>query len=130
MEFVGDAISGMNMDERMTVCNMVVEAGGKNGVCPADQTTFDYVESRTSEPYEAVYSDDVASYFAGERQAGAAAAAGRAFANDGWAVANDGWAGKGCTLRRRLAHVVLSGPEVVLCRHAHGDGWPRTCGLS
>ena len=50
MEFVGDAISQMNMEERMTVCNMVVEAGGKNGVCPADQTTFDYVDSRTSEP--------------------------------------------------------------------------------
>ena len=65
MEFVGDAVSQMNMEERMTVCNMVVEAGGKNGVCPADQTTFDYVESRTSEPYEAVYSDDTASYFAG-----------------------------------------------------------------
>lgn len=31
------------------------------------QTTFDYVESRTSEPYEAVYSDDLASFFAGER---------------------------------------------------------------
>ncbi|EFN58361.1 hypothetical protein CHLNCDRAFT_30204 [Chlorella variabilis] len=67
MEFVGDAVSQMNMEERMTVCNMVVEAGGKNGVCPADQTTFDYVESRTSEPYEAVYSDDTASYFADYR---------------------------------------------------------------
>lgn len=51
----------------MTVCNMVVEAGGKNGVCPADQTTFDYVEARTSEPYEPVYSDDTASFFAGAR---------------------------------------------------------------
>ena len=65
MEFVGDAISQMNMEERMTVCNMVVEAGGKNGVCPADQTTFDYVDSRTSEPYEPVYSDDSAAFFAG-----------------------------------------------------------------
>ena len=37
MEFVGDAVKGMNMEERMTVCNMVVEAGGKNGVIPADQ---------------------------------------------------------------------------------------------
>lgn len=65
MEFVGDAVSAMNMEERMTVCNMVVEAGGKNGVCPADQTTFDYVEARTSEPYEPVYSDDTAAFFAG-----------------------------------------------------------------
>ena len=66
MEFVGDAISAMNMEERMTVCNMVVEAGGKNGVCPADQTTFDYVEARTKEAYEPVYSDGDASFFAGE----------------------------------------------------------------
>lgn len=65
MEFVGDAVRGMNMEERMTVCNMVVEAGGKNGVIPADQTTFDYVEARTSEAYEPVYSDESASFFAG-----------------------------------------------------------------
>lgn len=31
MEFVGPVVSAMNMEERMTVCNMVVEAGGKNG---------------------------------------------------------------------------------------------------
>jgi 3-isopropylmalate/(R)-2-methylmalate dehydratase large subunit len=67
MEFVGDAISQMNMEERMTMCNMVVEAGGKNGVCPADQTTFDYVEARTSEPYNPSYSDESASFFAGEQ---------------------------------------------------------------
>jgi 3-isopropylmalate/(R)-2-methylmalate dehydratase large subunit len=67
MEFVGDAVKGMNMEERMTICNMVVEAGGKNGVIPADQTTFDYVESRTSEAYEPVYSDDTASFFADYR---------------------------------------------------------------
>lgn len=32
------------MEERMTLCNMVVEAGGKNGVVPADSTTFKYLE--------------------------------------------------------------------------------------
>lgn len=55
MEFSGSAIEAMNMDERMTVCNMIVEAGGKNGLIPPDQTTFDYVDSRTSVPYEPVY---------------------------------------------------------------------------
>lgn len=62
MEFVGSAIDGMNMEERMTVCNMVVEAGGKNGVIAPDKTTFDYVNARTSEPYEPVYSDGAASF--------------------------------------------------------------------
>lgn len=32
------------MEERMTLCNMVVEAGGKNGVIPADATTYKYLE--------------------------------------------------------------------------------------
>lgn len=47
----------------MTLCNMVVEAGGKNGVVAADRTTFEYLEGKTSQPYEAVYSDDDASYY-------------------------------------------------------------------
>lgn len=34
----------LKMEERMTLCNMVVEAGGKNGVVPADETTFKYLE--------------------------------------------------------------------------------------
>lgn len=62
MEFTGSAVSNMSMEERMTICNMVVEAGGKNGVCPPDQVTFDYVDQRSSEPYEPVLSDDGASY--------------------------------------------------------------------
>ena len=57
MEFAGSAIESMNMDERMTICNMVVEAGGKNGVIAPDQTTFDYVKARTADPFEPVYTD-------------------------------------------------------------------------
>ena len=34
------------MEERMTLCNMVIEAGGKNGVVPADSTTYKYLEVR------------------------------------------------------------------------------------
>jgi 3-isopropylmalate/(R)-2-methylmalate dehydratase large subunit len=64
MEFTGSAIEGMNMDERMTVCNMVVEAGGKNGVIAPDQTTFDYVRERTSEEFEPVYTDAAANFCA------------------------------------------------------------------
>ncbi|KAK4733103.1 hypothetical protein R3W88_007364 [Solanum pinnatisectum] len=44
MEFVGTTVESLTMEERMTLCNMVVEAGGKNGVIPADKTTYDYLE--------------------------------------------------------------------------------------
>jgi 3-isopropylmalate/(R)-2-methylmalate dehydratase large subunit len=57
MEFVGSTVESLNMEERMTLCNMVIEAGGKNGVVPADQTTFNYLEGKTSVEYEPVYSD-------------------------------------------------------------------------
>lgn len=62
MEFTGSAIQQLNMEERMTICNMVVEAGGKNGIVAPDQVTFDYVNARTSDPYEPVYADDDADY--------------------------------------------------------------------
>lgn len=41
----------------MTLCNMVVEAGGKNGVVPADATTFKYLEGKTDKPYQVFASD-------------------------------------------------------------------------
>ena len=57
MEFGGDAVGAMNMDERMTICNMVVEAGGKNGLVAPDQTTYDYGRARTDEPFEPEFTD-------------------------------------------------------------------------
>ncbi|NJL90195.1 MAG: 3-isopropylmalate dehydratase large subunit [Coleofasciculaceae cyanobacterium SM2_1_6] len=63
MEFAGEAIAKMTMEERMTLCNMVIEAGGKNGVIAPDQTTFDYVQARTSKPFEAVYTDEDAQFY-------------------------------------------------------------------
>lgn len=62
MEFVGTTVESLTMEERMTLCNMVVEAGGKNGVIPADSTTYKYLEGKTSVPYEPVYSDGQASF--------------------------------------------------------------------
>ena len=47
MQWEGPGASAMNMDDRMTIANMAIEAGGKNGIFPADQTTFDYVDERT-----------------------------------------------------------------------------------
>ncbi|KAG0451525.1 hypothetical protein HPP92_026218 [Vanilla planifolia] len=62
MEFIGSTVESLSMEERMTLCNMVVEAGGKNGVIPADQTTFKYLEDKTSVEYQPVYSDENAKF--------------------------------------------------------------------
>lgn len=62
MEFDGPAIHNLNMDERMTICNMAIEAGGKNGIIAADQLTLDYVKSRTNIPFETFESDADAPY--------------------------------------------------------------------
>jgi 3-isopropylmalate/(R)-2-methylmalate dehydratase large subunit len=63
MEFAGDTVEAMTMEERMTLCNMVIEAGGKNGVIAPDQTTFDYVTSRTNKAFEAFYTDSNANFY-------------------------------------------------------------------
>ena len=63
MEFAGDTVDRLTMEERMTLCNMVIEAGGKNGTVPADKTTFDYVNSRTDVPFEAFYTDEDAKFY-------------------------------------------------------------------
>jgi 3-isopropylmalate/(R)-2-methylmalate dehydratase large subunit len=59
MEFDGDAVYALNIEERMTLCNMVIEAGGKNGVIAPDKVTLDYVNARNAggRPYTAVASD-------------------------------------------------------------------------
>ncbi len=63
MEFAGSAVENMTMEERMTLCNMVIEAGGKNGVIAPDQTTFDYVNARNDKPFEPVYTDPDATFY-------------------------------------------------------------------
>jgi 3-isopropylmalate/(R)-2-methylmalate dehydratase large subunit len=64
MEFDGEALYALNIEERMTVCNMVIEAGGKNGVIAPDQVTLDYVNARNagSKPYTVVASDPGAKF--------------------------------------------------------------------
>jgi 3-isopropylmalate/(R)-2-methylmalate dehydratase large subunit len=57
MEFRGDTISDMSIEERMTICNMAIEAGGKNGIIAPDDKAIEYVKSKTSQPFEALYSD-------------------------------------------------------------------------
>lgn len=64
MEFDGDGVYALNIEERMTLCNMVIEAGGKNGVIAPDQITLDYVNARNagSKPYTVYKADAGASY--------------------------------------------------------------------
>ncbi|MTV48328.1 3-isopropylmalate dehydratase large subunit [Heliobacillus mobilis] len=62
MEFTGSAIDELSMDGRMTMANMAIEAGGKNGIIAADQKTIAYVEERTNKPYKVYQSDEDAKY--------------------------------------------------------------------
>jgi len=59
MEFDGDGVYSLSMEERMTLCNMAIEAGGKNGIIAPDQTTLEYVRKRdrTGKPFISVKSD-------------------------------------------------------------------------
>ena len=49
MQWEGPGVNSLTMDDRMTIANMAIEAGGKNGVFPCDQKTLDYVNERTRE---------------------------------------------------------------------------------
>lgn len=57
MEFRGPAVRVLNIEERMTICNMAIEAGGKNGIIEPDDKAIEYVLSRTDKPFEPVRSD-------------------------------------------------------------------------
>lgn len=62
MEFTGEAIEGLSMDERLTISNMAIEAGGKAGLIPVDDVTRAYLDERAERPYTACYSDPDAQY--------------------------------------------------------------------
>lgn len=62
MEFFGEAVDGMSIEERMTLCNMAVEAGAKTGIIAADQRTVDFVQERTELAFEALSGDAGARY--------------------------------------------------------------------
>jgi len=62
MEFTGPAIEGLSIDGRMTMANMAIEAGAKNGIVPPDEITRAYVENRAKRPYTFYQSDPDASY--------------------------------------------------------------------
>ncbi len=62
MEFTGSAIRNMGMDERMSISNMAIEAGGKAGLIEVDDVTRAYMDGRTERPYTEYHSDPDATY--------------------------------------------------------------------
>ncbi len=62
MEFVGDGISRLSMDDRFTIANMAIEAGGKNGIFPVDEQAAAYMREHSSRPYTVYEADEDAVY--------------------------------------------------------------------
>ncbi|MHC8517670.1 3-isopropylmalate dehydratase large subunit [Sporosarcina sp. ITBMC105] len=64
VEFTGEAIRSMTMEERMTICNMSIEAGAKAGLISPDQTTVDYLRDRRYVPKGAAFEEAAAGWLA------------------------------------------------------------------
>jgi 3-isopropylmalate/(R)-2-methylmalate dehydratase large subunit len=62
MEFCGEAITNLSIDNRFSMANMAIEAGGKNGIIAPDDITLAYVKGRAKRPYTVYQSDDDAVY--------------------------------------------------------------------
>ncbi len=62
MEFVGDGVSNLSMDDRFTMANMAIEAGAKNGIFIVDEKTIDYVVEHSKRPYRVYEPDADAEY--------------------------------------------------------------------
>ncbi len=67
LEFQGEGVRSLSMDERMTLCNMAVEAGAKNGIVPVDEVTWGYLNQVGVGSAHAVESDPDAVYLRTER---------------------------------------------------------------
>ena len=72
-EFFGDTIKNLSMEERMTICNMAIEAGGKSGIIAPDEITFEYIKGREFSPkneelekkikeWKELYTDDILAF--------------------------------------------------------------------
>lgn len=63
MEFVGEGVKSLSMDDRFTIANMAIEAGGKNGIFPVDEKTIEYLEEHApGKEYEVFEADENAEY--------------------------------------------------------------------
>ncbi len=62
LEFVGEGVASLEMDDRFTICNMAIEAGAKNGIFPVDDRTVEYLEGRVNRVWQAFEADPDAEY--------------------------------------------------------------------
>lgn len=62
MEFVGDGIKSLSMDDRFTIANMAIEAGGKNGIFPVDDLAISYMKEHSKRSYTVYEADEDAEY--------------------------------------------------------------------
>jgi 3-isopropylmalate/(R)-2-methylmalate dehydratase large subunit len=62
MEFTGEGIKELSMDDRFTIANMAIEAGGKNGIFPVDEKTIEYMQTHSTKPYTVFEADEDAEY--------------------------------------------------------------------
>ena len=62
MEFTGDGIQYLSMDDRFTICNMAIEAGGKNGIFPVDELAVQYMKDHSKREFTVYEADPDAEY--------------------------------------------------------------------
>lgn len=62
MEFTGDGIRYLSMDDRFTICNMAIEAGGKNGIFPVDDLAVQYMKEHSQKDFTVYQADEDAEY--------------------------------------------------------------------
>ena len=62
LEFAGDGIASLSMDDRFTIANMAIEAGAKNGIFPVDETTLAYLREHNAKPPRVYEADADAEY--------------------------------------------------------------------
>ena len=62
MEFTGPGVASLNMDDRLCICNMAIEAGAKNGIFPVDDITRQYLDGRSQREYKVYEADEDAEY--------------------------------------------------------------------
>lgn len=62
MEFTGEGIKNLSMDDRFTICNMAIEAGGKNGIFSVDETALQYMKEHSKREFTVYEADEDAEY--------------------------------------------------------------------